>query len=207
MRETFLRGVWRALVFLLGLVLLAGSVYVLLHAVGAAPPLYYSAPQSGPLQERALVLGFNLGGQPTFIGVRWIIGSVVGALLGLGLLALALARRRGVGRQVVLRGHDQERAYGGGRLTVSMRSVRALVALEAERVEGVREAHPRLRLKRKGWQVDCDLALAPSASLPEVARTLKPRLQEALEHHTGLPVARVNIESRLGLKDAHRRIR
>lgn len=207
MRETFLRGAWRALTFLLGLLLGLGSLYVLLHALGLVPAFFYSVPSGVPVEERTLAVGMDLSREPWHIGIRWIAGGLVGVLVGIGCVALAAARPRGEGRQVVLRGHDDALGYGGGRLTVSMRGLRALVVREAERVEGVREAAPRLRLRRQGWHVDCDVALAPSASLPQVAQQLKPRLQEALEHHTGLPVERVDISARLGLNDAHRRVR
>lgn len=207
MNETVLRGLWRTLVMLLGVLVVLAGAYVLLHAAGVLPALYYSAPEGAtPLRERALLLGFNLGGQPTNVGLRWMAGGALGVLLGIGLLALGVARRRGAGREVVLQ-RSNGTGYGGGRLTVSMHSLRALVTTVAERVEGVREVEPRLRLKRKGWHIDCDVALAPRAALPEVAQTLKPKLQEALEHHTGLPVERVDLSGRLGLKDAHRRVR
>lgn len=206
MNETILRGAWRLATFALGAVLLLGGLYVLLHALGLIPPLYYGVPDALAADQRTVVLGVNLDREPWTASLRWGAGGLVALLLGLACLALAAARPRGEGRQVVLRGLDTE-GYGDGTLTVSMRALRALVAAEAQRVRGVREATPHVRLRRGGWHVDCQVALDPAASVPEVAHTLKPRLHKALEHHTGLPVERVDVRAQIGLRDAHRRVR
>ena len=207
MNESVLRFFWRALPILLGALLLVGGAYVLLHAAGVAAPIRFGHLPGEAEPGSPFLLFLDLQALPLKFGLLWMLAGAGAVLLGGALAALGLARVRGEGQQIVLRGRDGSALYGGGRVTVSLKSLLALITNVAERTNGVREARPRLRLRRSGWHLDCIVSISPAVPIPDVARSLAPRLQEALEHHTGLPVAHVNINGQLGLVGAERRVK
>ncbi|GIV60490.1 hypothetical protein GQ464_007915 [Rhodocaloribacter litoris] len=197
--ENALELLRRLLVALLGGLWLAAGVLVFLHAMEMTGPVVWV--------RGGFTLVLNLAEQPFGTVLTWAALAVWAILAGLLLLALALMRVADEGRRIVLRGTAPNGFYGGGQLTVAQRSLEALAAYTAERVDGVREARPRLRLRRKGWHIACRVTLAPDAALPDVSTRLKTALHDAIEHHTGLPVARVDIDAQLHAIDAHRRVR
>lgn len=135
----------------------------------------------------------------------WSSLAFVGFVLSLVLLRLALLQPRSRHKQIVLSSPGGDGVYGGGRVTVSLGSLRAILVRTAERVEGVREANPELSLKRNGWHINCSVAITPDASLPAVTGALKTRLKESIEHHTGLPVEKIDIAAQLNpIRDLQR---
>ena len=198
-KETFLHTLWRLLVAITALAFLAGGVMIVLHALEVV----------GPVKGRGAGFTFNFDlGEETFrTTLGWIGGSLLAMLAGLLLLLLAVARAAESGKQIVLNSQVDKGLYGGGQVTVSVQSLRALVAYTAEKVEGIRETVPRIRLRRDGWHIDCRVVLQPDLPLPDVTARIKKALLEAVEYHTGLPVARVNIAAQLKAIDADKRIR
>ncbi len=135
----------------------------------------------------------------------WSSLAVFGFVLCLVLMRLAFLQPRSKQKQIVLSNPAGNGVYGGGRVSVSLGSLRAILVLTAERIEGVREASPELRLKRNGWHINCRVAIRPDASLPEVTAALKTRLKESIEHHTGLPVEKIDIAAQLNpIRDLQR---
>ncbi|ARA94674.1 MAG: alkaline shock response membrane anchor protein AmaP [Bacteroidetes bacterium] len=184
---------------LVGLGLVAAGGWLLLHVAGWAGPMRLTRPGLDLLVDlRALPVRAVW----SFVGIALL--AVVGGLL---FFIPALRRSGEAGREVVLSGRGDAVAYGGGRVTVALRSLQALVAYVAERVPGVREADPQVQLRRDGWHVRCRVAVHPDSPLPEVTARLREALQQTLERHTGLPVARVDVASQLTALDARRRLR
>ena len=202
MNLRLLHTLWRLVVALVGLLLAAGGAAVLGHALDALGPLRLAG-------GRGLALALDLTAYP--MGARWGWAAVaLGVLLaGIALLGLAFARtaeQRERSRRVRLSGRARNGLYGSGEVTVSMRSLYALVVHTAERDPAVREAAPVLRLRRDGWHLACRLVVTPDAEIPEVASRLKPLLAEALERHTGLPVVATDLDIQLFALDAHTRV-
>ena len=198
MRKAIIHTLWRLLAALIGIGFIAGGVMVILHAMEVI----------NPIQGGGAGFSFLLDlGQETFrVVLAWVGGSVIAIAAGLLLLLLALIRAVAQNRQIVLSSPVSDNLYGRGEVTISLQSVRALAAYTAENVPGIREAVPQTRLKRGGWHIDCQVVLIPNVSLPEVTLQLKNALQQAIEHHTGLSVARVNIAAQLNAIDAQRRL-
>ena len=189
----------RLLVSLFGLLMAAGGLAVCMHALGLLAPLVLILP--------GFTLVLNLTLLPLARILLWAGAALAAIPAGLLLLALGLSRSSGRRRRIVLQRAGLNGHYGGGEVTIALPSLTALAAYVAERVEGVREARPVVRLKRKGWHVVCPVTVAPDAALPDVAARLKTALHDALERHTGLPVARVDIEAQLPARDVRQRLK
>ena len=197
-----LQFLWRAVVFATGLALLVAGLAVLAHSLDATGPL--RAALGGGLAAE-----LDLTGLPLRSRWVWAAGALALALTGFLVSVLALSpttEQREQSKRVRLTGHKQTGLYGSGEVTVSIRSVYALVVHTAERDPAVREADPRLRLRRSGWHLTCRVVVTPDAELPAVAARLKTLLSDALERHTGLPVVRTDLDMRLFSLDAHRRV-
>ncbi len=199
MNKTLVHALWRFFIALIGILFFSAGAVVILHA------LAFLAPLSG--SGAGFQVGLDLSTQPFRVVMVWMGGALVALVLGALFILLALARTSGDGKQIVLKGLTTNGLVGSGRVTVAQRSLRALAAYTAERVVGVREASPRLRLRTDGWHIDCRVSLTPAAALPEVTAQLKAALHDTIEHHTGLPVARVNIAAQLHAIEAGRRVR
>ena len=171
------------------------------HSLGFLPA--YGLRVAGGLQ----VLLDLTEASPVARGV-WAGACILLIILGLFLFvaALTLPRRRLASDRVVLSGEQGEGAFGGGRVTMSKRGLRALVAHEVSRDPSVREAAPHLDLGPQGWRVACGLSLLPEASTPEVTKRLTDRVTEALARHTGLPVETVTFDVQLRSLTPERRV-
>ncbi|GIV58742.1 MAG: hypothetical protein KatS3mg042_1655 [Rhodothermaceae bacterium] len=188
----------RLLVAFFGLLLVAGGLVVGIHVVGLMAPIVLTLP--------GLTLVLNLADLTFMQMLGWATVSVWMVVVGLLLVGLGVMSATRQGRRIVLSRTALNGQYGGGRVTLAERSLVDLAAYVAERVDGVREARPVVRLRRKGWHVVCPITVAPEAALPDVAARLKTALHDAIERHTGLPVTRVDIEAQLPAQDARKRL-
>lgn len=200
MNDRLLRSLWRVVTGLSGLVVIAAAAWVFAHAVDAVAPAAY----------RTLGGAMRLDVDFSAIAMRyrllWAALAVFVAFLGALMVALSVARSaQSKERRVRLSGRSDH--FSGGEVTVALRGLVALVRREAERDPGVREAEPYLKVGRHGWTVRCRVVTAPEAELPETISRLKPRLTDALEQHTGLPVHRLDIDAQLHSLDASGRVR
>ena len=194
---------WRLAAGLAGIAILIGGIVLLAHALDVLGP--FRAMWGGGGMRFSL----DLAAYPMRVRWVWAAAGLGIALLGALLIALALVRtteQRERSRRIRLSGHARNGLYGSGEVTVSMRSLYALVVHTAERDPAVREADPTLRLRRGGWHLACRLVVTPDAEIPEVASRLKPQLAEALERHTGLPVAAIDLDLQLFALDARTRV-
>jgi uncharacterized alkaline shock family protein YloU len=192
-------GMRRLLSMVDGLALVAGGILLGVAALGYLPPLTLDGP--------GLSLTFGLSDLDWQERLIWSSGSLLILVLGLLLVRMELRGMRRRPQAVVIRGPRDGREIGDGQVTVGLRGLRALVCYTAEEVEGVVEAAPILQLGRKGWKVDCQVAVAKEVSVPELSNQMKQKLGDVLEHHTGMPVERVDIAVQLGLIDGTRHLR
>jgi uncharacterized alkaline shock family protein YloU len=192
-------GMRRLLSMIDGLALIVGGILLGVAVLGYLPPLTLEGP--------GFSLTFGLSNLDWRERLLWSSGSLLILVVGLLLLRMELRGMRRKPQAVVLKGPREGREIGDGQVTVGLRGLRALVCYTAEEVEGVVEAAPRLELGRKGWKVDCQVAVAKEVSVPEMSNAMKQKLGDVLEHHTGMPVERVDIAVQLGLIDGARHLR
>ena len=199
----FLHTLWRLAVGLVGALLLFGGLALLAHALDALDPIRVVWGGGG------MALTLDLTEYTMRVRWLWAAAAVGWIVVGLLLVWLALARtteQREKSQRVRLSGHTRNGLYGSGEVTVSMRSLYALVVHAAERDPAIREADPVLKLRRDGWHLNCRLVVTPEAEIPEVAGRLKPTLADTLERHTGLPVAQTDLDIQLFALDARTRV-
>ncbi len=126
----------------------------------------------------------------------WTGISAAGALCGVALIWLGVTFTRAQSRFVI-----SEPRHGGGfgdvRVSMGSKGVRSLVAFIGESTDQVRQCDPTVSLHRKGWKVDCKVYVAHEAALPAVVDSLRSSLRQNLEHHTGLPVFKLDIQTEL----------
>ena len=193
---------WRIVVALAGLLLVVGGLALLAHSLDAAGPMRAAIGDG-------LTLGLDLSALPLRQRWVWAAAALALTLTGVLLVALAVAQtsdQRERSQRVRLTGHSRNGLYGSGEVTVSMRSLYALVVHTAERDPSVREASPTLKLKRGGWHVGCRLVVTPDSEIPAVATRLKPVLADTLERHTGIPVVRTDLDVQHFSLDARTRV-
>lgn len=203
MNDLALQTLWRLAVAVLAVALLASGAVLVAHALDATGPLGLVFGGGG------LTTRLDLTDLP--IRTRWAWAAVGLGLVVLGLAAawLAVARTtaaRERARRVRLGGAAGTGRYRSGEVTVGMESLHALVAHTAERDPAVREASPAVRLRKKGWDVACRLSVVPDAQIPAVVARLRPALADALEHHTGLPVVRTDLDVQVFALDGRARV-
>jgi len=136
-------------------------------------------------------LALGLAGRSVLEKSLWSGGAFVVMLVALFLFGLVV--RAGVQRSFTISNQKFGRFLSTGQVIVNARSIHALTAYTAERIKGIYEAGSRVRLVRRGWNVDLQIVVAPETSLPELLSLLKERMQSTMLNHTGLPVRRLRI--------------
>jgi hypothetical protein len=184
----------RMLTGLIASVLIALGLGLALSAVLILPA--YALSFSG------LELVFDLSAQSFLRRVMWVGWGAFASALGVLLLFLAMAPGRASKRLIVLKRALPE-LEGDTTITVAERGLHALVARATRDIPGVRESDAVVALGRKGWALKCHLSLWGEAAVPEVVRQVDQAVRGALEHHTGVPVARLRIETQLGPLAGH----
>nr|BBH94978.1 hypothetical protein KTA_31770 [Thermogemmatispora argillosa] len=123
------------------------------------------------------------------------------ALVGLILLIVELLPGKRPPAQFVIQ-HDSR-----GMVAVTRSSVNELVRYVAGTVPGILETRGAVRQEQQGLRVRVQAAIAPDVAAPEVGKTLQEKLQQTLQHHLGLPVARVEIATQVASPGRGRRVR
>jgi hypothetical protein len=136
------------------------------------------------------------------VGSLWVgVGAAGLTLLGLALLALEVrpARR---GPELLL---QRDR---GGVVSVSLHGLRRLADHVVAGVPGVETVVSEARPTRKGLDFSCRIVLLPESSAPDVADTIRARLDAAVRQHTGLPASRIDVHTRVdGAAITRKRVR
>jgi hypothetical protein len=130
-----------------------------------------------------------------------VLVGIVLVVAGLLLLVVELWPGRREPQQFII----QRDAHG--MVTVTRGSVNELVRYVARTVPGILETRGAVSQGEKGLCVRVRAALSPEVAAPEVGLTLQERLQEVLQHHLGLPVARVEVATQLEPPGRGKRVR
>ncbi len=178
MLSLLLRPLRALALLLLGGGMVVAGAWILFALTGLAPGLSLS------LQGLDLVADPASGPSGP-----WATAGVVVLLLGLLLALLSLWAPGGARppASVILATPDSTAlALPGTTVRMSSRSLHALVAWLAGRVDGVRDVVPQVRLGDSGWDVRCHVGLWATSSIPAVSDQLRTRLGADLLHHTGI---------------------
>lgn len=186
----------RVALTLLALTTLAVAVFVAGSALRLVP--------LGELHLGNTSLTLGLADLPMTQRLAWLGGAALTGLLALALVPSVL--RFGDNRLITLSTSRRSGMMGGGSIAVSSRSLHALAAYRAESVPGVLEALTRLKLKRKGWYVDLQVVLTQKAHVQEVGAELRTAMQDAMQSHTGYPVARLRVWAQLNPLSKRKRV-
>jgi hypothetical protein len=96
---------------------------------------------------------------------------------------------------------------GLGRVTVAVDGVRELVDREAGRVAGVMRVRSHVAEEPQGLRIWCRISIDPASSVPDLSRELQERLKVAVEHHVGLAVIQVCVDTQVAPLVSVRRAR
>ena len=182
----------RLVVFLGGAALLSAGVWIALALRARVPGLDLAGP------------GFSLVLSPDISALTpWLLVVVAALIAGTLLLWLAISVPRGRREPWLLLTAPIRDGRGSTTISLSSRSLHALVAYLGERVEGVRQVLPTVERTEEGWVIRCEVQLWAGASAPAVAQTFREHLSEQIEHHTGVPVAALRLDCTYDLGGSH----
>jgi len=132
---------------------------------------------------------------PARLGWSMIGGGLFG--VGVFLVAAGIQVSRGGSDGLVLLRYD---AFpGGGELSISADAVRSIVARASMETPGVCSVIPTIRLRRRGWDIRCEIVVASDAELAALGGDIRERVQKTLERHTGIPVYELRVKSALSI--------
>ncbi len=177
--------------------LLMASSYTALLSLGLVPAVQLDVVG---LHADLDLIRLDLGVRLTWLGI-----ALLGLLLGMFLLAAAAARGRFDEPWVVLQ-RRRDRLAGNSVLRVSSRALHAMLAHSVERVDGVRDARPQLRLTGRGWDCRCLVQVADEVPLTDVAAHVETAIRHGLERHTGHAVRRVDVNAQFEPFNPRRRV-
>jgi hypothetical protein len=86
---------------------------------------------------------------------------------------------------------------GLGKVTIKRTSVRDLVRYEASSMPEVIEARPVADTGPKGLCVQVQAEISPDADAVKVAEALQERIQQSIQHHTGMPTAEIQVMTQI----------
>jgi hypothetical protein len=176
----------RLLIIVLAVVVLVGALVSLLTTVGLIQPS--SAAAAGPWFVDRLVPFTGLDTTTSAVAVGVCLALIVVAVL---LLVLELRPNASEPQRITLK-QDQL-----GRVTVRLDGLRTLADREAASVVGVLKARTEVAQESPGLRIACRATVDPKSSVPELTETLRERLKSAMEHHVGLTVSQVSVDTQV----------
>jgi uncharacterized alkaline shock family protein YloU len=186
----------RILIILLSIVVLVGAGAVLLTTVGLIHPEQAAA--SGALLAERLVQFTQLDSTTW----RWTVLICLGImLLALLLLVVELLPGKRAPRTITLKDDKV------GKVTVSLEGLRKLADREAGHVPGVVRARSDVAEVPPGLQISCKVFVDPSRSVPNMSEKLQERVKSSVEHHVGITVTQVQVETQVAPVATNRRPR
>jgi hypothetical protein len=186
----------RILIILLSVVIIVIAGAVLLTALGLLQPSQAAASGSW-FAER--LLQFTQLDSTTW---RWtVVISVAILLLALLLFVVELLPGTRAPRTITLR-DDKD-----GKVTVSLDGLRKLADREAGLVPGVVQARSDVAEEPPGLRIACRVSVDPSKSVPDTSEKLRERVKTSVEHHVGVAVTQVLVDTRVAPTVTNRRPR
>jgi len=176
----------RVFIILLSVVVLIVTGAVLLTTLGLIHPEQAAA--SGARLTERLVQFTQL--DPTTW--RWtVVVSVAIILLSLLLLVVELLPGRRAPRTITLKDDKV------GKVTVALDGLRKLADREAALVPGVVRARSKVMEESRGLRISCRVSVDPSENVPEMSEKLRERLKMSVQHHVGLAITQLAIDTRV----------
>jgi hypothetical protein len=176
----------RLLMIVLAVVVLIGAAAVLLTTLGVIQPALVAP--AGQWFEDRLAPFTELDPAVRSWTVAVCLILLVVALI---LLILEVAVRARTPRRITLK----EDAFG--RVTVALDGLRELTEREANQVPGVNTARSKIAEDTRGLKIGCRVSVDPTSSIPDMTQELRDRLKAAVEHHVGLPVMEVSVDTQV----------
>ena len=99
-----------------------------------------------------------------------------------------------------------------GQITASMRSIQDLVNREAGKIDGVLETTTTVKDTSRGIQLQCQICVAPYASVTQLGQVVQERIKSSVEHYLGKSIARIHLQTHIaplaqGTKKSSPRVR
>ncbi len=201
MRHYLILGLRTLATMLMGVLLLSAGGALVLAALGFVPEL--------DVKWSGLELKLNLLSLAYEHRMKWLGAGALAFLLGTGAIVISLARMfPAKPRDFILKSSVHHGAAQTAQVTLSRRGMTALVAYIVESITGVYDAKPSITLNKKGWHIDCMIAVWGSANLPEVIAQVEEKLQHEVSRHTGIHVQHIDLHAQYeALTHAERRQR
>ena len=151
-----------------------------------------------------MTFGLDLLVLPLLHRLVWLAVGALMLLLGaLGILFGLVHRKKA--SWIVLKSSDPA-IYGDVSLAISKRGLRSLICKAMADAPGVRDSEAELHLSKRGWIIDGVVSVWSEAALPVLGPDVDRRVRTALEKHTGISVARLDIRAQLEPVSALRRV-
>ena len=186
----------RILIILLSVVAIISAGAVLLTTLGLIQPSQAAASGSW-VAER--LLQFTQLDSTTWRST--VVVSLAIILLALALFVFELLPGRRAPRTITLRDDT------AGKVTVALDGLRKLADREAGRVPGVVQARSDVAEDPPGLRIACRVAVDPSKSVPDMSEKLRERVKTSVEHHVGVAVTQVLVETSVSPAATNRRPR
>ena len=175
----------RIVILLLSLAALVFGVVTLLLVSGLVTPADVS-PGGVFLSLWSFFAHLDTAGATTAILVCALV-----AVVGLIVFILELLPGRQKPRDFVVK------EDGLGKVTIKRTSVRDLVRYEASTMPEIIDARPTADSGPNGLRVQVQAELSPDTDAVEVAEALQKKIQQSIQHHTGLPTADIQVMTQI----------
>ncbi len=169
--EVIVTPIWRLVIFLYSLVLLAVSGAALVAAMGMKNiliryiDLAYATPQN-----------------------RMIAGviAIIIAVIAVSTLLSSLKRSKGTKNLIVVKGLM-------GDIVMSIPAIKVIISKAVKKIEGVKDVESTVKYKTSGLFVTLHTVINPEMSVPELSQDLQNVVKEDLEVIGGLQVAEIKV--------------
>jgi hypothetical protein len=186
----------RILIVLLSVITIIGTGAVLLTTLGVLHPEQAAA--SGSRVAERLVQFQQLDSSTWRWTVLICLAIILVALL---LLVFELVPGRRAPRRITIKDDKV------GRVTVALDSLRQLADHEASLIPGVVRASSQVAEQPPGLSIACRISVDPSKSVPDMSEKLRERVKTSVEHHVGIAVTQLSIDTRVATPATNRRPR
>ena len=163
-------SMWRLVVFLYSILLLALSGITIVAAIGRPDPLNY------------ITLALSTPGNRIILGVAAIALLVV-AVLSLFSSLKVQAKPSSINIQNTL----------VGQVSITVPAIKVIIMKAIKKVEGVKEVKSSVNNSAEGVIVNLHIMISPELSIPETTKNIQDIVKQYLEEFGGLPVAEVKI--------------
>ncbi len=193
MKSIISRWLTRVIALAASVTLAVAGIYIALHAAGALP--------GAALVWHGVNTGIDLSALQPGERAQWVLAGALTSALGV-VFAWATLPKLERARKVFALRDALETPGMQSRVTISARSVQAMVIHAARSEEGVRDIRCDAHLTRKGWRIRCDLSVWYGTAIPTLLPHLEDAISKTLTHHTGIAIHDLAIDTHYEAIDA-----